>query len=536
MRNILRSGFVSITAIIYLNACSTVPDLEHATGVIGRTNEQGESKNNIFVRDVMERVKCEIAIAFEDKLDFTTKPPHRNMHPEYLWLSNWTVKTDLTLQANEQGGISPSGSYTQYQKSAVLTAAGPTTVPGTTLGTFQQFFSLNATFNAGEQATRTEVLSTTLSLKELDTWRRSKDGTFEKACGPTGQRELLGKLGIGEWIDSSLSPATRKQLLAGTHTTPGLPPKSAPPAFVTAPKFTNIGAAAPASLTDEEKNRLNQLSEDDKRKIRAENSDNATKLLDEIQAAVNSLEDSHRSTLSDLENAATAFNQFSQARDHAAQSQVTYNDKNSTSQTTETLQKVRGYYEKYWESALTARNAVVIDYCGDESTYAEFVGNDNKCTKQSQPESGVWHALETAIKAQKIAESDADHPDSIDDNIVDMRAKRDIAAKAARAGQQATKDADAQNAFLQRLIQQPPSFTPDPPLDSIGHSVQFVVAIGGSVTPSWTLVQWKGPGITAPGASGVMNRTHLLQLAFGQPGSGDQNRIINNNTIFLSQH
>jgi hypothetical protein len=89
------------------------------------------------------------------------------------------------------------------------------------------------------------------------------------ACGPNDKRELLGNLGIGEWIDSSLSPAARKQLLAGTHTPPGQLPKSAPPAIVAAPRFTNAGAAAPASkpLTAEEKDKLDKLTGAEKRKI-----------------------------------------------------------------------------------------------------------------------------------------------------------------------------------------------------------------------------------------------------------------------------
>lgn len=58
---------------------------------------------------------------------------------------------------------------------------------------------------------------------------------------------------------------------------------------------------------------------------------------------------------------------------------------------------------------------------------------------------------------------------------------------------------------------------PDPPIDSELHSVQFVLAYGASVMPSWTMIQWKGPALNGPAASGQGQRTHILQLALGPP-------------------
>ena len=33
----------------------------------------------------------------------------------------------------------------------------------------------------------------------------------------------------------------------------------------------------------------------------------------------------------------------------------------------------------------------------------------------------------------------------------------------------------------------------DPPIESISHQVQFVVALTGDISPNWTLVRFKGP-------------------------------------------
>ena len=62
--------------------------------------------------------------------------------------------------------------------------------------------------------------------------------------------------------------------------------------------------------------------------------------------------------------------------------------------------------------------------------------------------------------------------------------------------------------------------TPDPPIDSIGHLIQFVLAYGAGVSPSWSLIALKGPGLNGPLVSGSVNRTHILQLALGSPSGG----------------
>jgi hypothetical protein len=84
------------------------------------------------------------------------------------------------------------------------------------------------------------------------------------------------------------------------------------------------------------------------------------------------------------------------------------------------------------------------------------------------------------------------------------------------------------------------SYTPDPPIDSILHSIQFVVAYGGSITPSWSLINWKGPGLNAPAASAQGVRTNILNLALG-PRNGatkstpEQARLINNAILLLTR-
>lgn len=57
----------------------------------------------------------------------------------------------------------------------------------------------------------------------------------------------------------------------------------------------------------------------------------------------------------------------------------------------------------------------------------------------------------------------------------------------------------------------------DAPIDSITHTAKFVVTLGASVTPNWTLVKFKGPGLAAPFAAASRTRTNQLDVVLGMP-------------------
>jgi len=78
----------------------------------------------------------------------------------------------------------------------------------------------------------------------------------------------------------------------------------------------------------------------------------------------------------------------------------------------------------------------------------------------------------------------------------------------------------------------------DPPIDSVAHSLSFVVAYGAGISPSWSLIKWKGPagGANTPFLSASGTRTHSLNIALaprsGGPAIGaDALRLINNQVI-----
>ena len=215
----------------FLSGCSVVPQLSEATG---------RADSPIFISDVVTRVKCEIADSFEE-----LRP-----HDEFNWIRDWTAKVDLTLQANNQAGISPSGSYTKFQKNAFNTDAGSTSLTSNTIGSVSQFFTLAAGANVGEQALRTEVVSFTVGVEELHEWRgriaameRAPDFPPERRiCEIANARELEGDLGLREWVRSALMPVYVREpgfgheLWAGDHPSPGTAKGPTPPSAVGLPE------------------------------------------------------------------------------------------------------------------------------------------------------------------------------------------------------------------------------------------------------------------------------------------------------------
>lgn len=495
---------VGLSIACLIVGCSMAPQLEEATGA---------SDSRIFVRDVVSRIKCELAVAFADKL---------NGDPRFRWLTDWTVKADLTLQANQQGALSPSGSYTTFQRSAVNTVAGPTTFPGTTLGTVQQFFTLGANANVGEQAVRTEVVSFSLSLKELDDWRRQAGGEFVDFCQITGRPELLGNLGLGEWIDASLAPAATRELLAGKHPSPSLGAKPAQPQIVAKP--------GPLSVI-----KIDTFLPIDEKTIR----DEIAKALSDAQKAAYDANNSYSSTQDSRDQAIKNYTE-------AQELQMRY----QTISTPETLKQIG---KKVTDSKRYQDDAIAADSCTLRQVCGEDYGDCKKFDPLERHPSGRKSCQMDSIKCREVDKPETNsgavqmyvcvqeaHTLSMDATGSALADLLTHAADAARRARLYADNAKLLATYAQQLAAKGVSTPPDPPIDSIGHSVQFVVAYGAGIAPSWTLIAWKGPALNGPVLSASGTRTHLLQLALGAPtapakGSAEQNRIIQNQTILLTR-
>ena len=139
----------------------------------------------------------------------------------------------------------------------------------------------------------------------------------------------------------------------------------------------------------------------------------------------------------------------------------------------------------------------------------------------------VEHAREARRELEDIGRQADDArrrgPDAIFSGETVDRANELTAATKLFAEDAATKERKAK-----RVADGIVSFKPNPPIDGLLHSVEFIVTYGGSVSPTWTLLLWKGPG-TLPGLSAQGVRTNSLNIALG-PAS-EQTRLITNQLI-----
>jgi hypothetical protein len=70
---------------------------------------------------------------------------------------------------------------------------------------------------------------------------------------------------------------------------------------------------------------------------------------------------------------------------------------------------------------------------------------------------------------------------------------------------------------------------PDPPIDALSHSLNFIVTAGAGISPNWNLVNWKGPGTAGTLASVSAIRTHTLNIALGSPNApAEVTRVLDN--------
>ena len=487
--------------------------------------------------DVTVRIKCDLADAFASR----TRGPS--------WLSDWTVKADLTLQANEQGGISPSGSYTKYQRSAVNAAAGSTTSPGTALGTVQQFFTLSLAANAGEQAVRTEVLSFSVSLNELGAWRRDR-GLL--SCDAPQRQELLGNLGIREWVDAALSPVERGVLLAGKHPAPNAGNKPSQPAIVAKPASIPTASALVLyqSTSGTEKIEMDKLlgpelaaqvagmkspaglSADTGRKV----VEAVTKVLPpprpSVATATRDSLDADAELVSVNGNIETVHALVADLSGKLARARLTTASYSpvSTTETVSRLRLVRSRIATDLALAEHVQACLVQQLCGEAyGSCSGFHDLDGVGGKDSRRGSATCVAdVPTCPGPEDVGVTGVLRERAC------VKAGIGDADIAARLAQSYAATARSLTDFIQKSVADAVVETPDPPLDGLGHSVQFVVAYGASVTPNWTLIDLKLPGMNAPAVAISANRTHLLQLALGPTTAvvpTEQNRIITNQNL-----
>ena len=183
---------------VFVAGCSWTPSLEETTGT---------SDPPIFIGEVVQRVKCE--------LNDTARSLRTNR--KAAWASNWAAKVNLTLTVANTGALTPSvqtikvlpNAYYQGVSAATAKALGVVSTPEKVL----QKFAFGANLTLQEVATRTELI--VFSVRFSDLIDNPSEAEL-KDCDKITGRELRGGLGLQQWVDSAFSPLEKGQLLSGS--------------------------------------------------------------------------------------------------------------------------------------------------------------------------------------------------------------------------------------------------------------------------------------------------------------------------------
>ncbi|MGA7326095.1 MAG: hypothetical protein WBX25_16820 [Rhodomicrobium sp.] len=163
----------------------------------------------VFIRDVIDRVKCEVYDAAE------SVGAYRNLE----WASDWTAKTVLTLTIVNTDGLTPNVALVDPLKSALYVALTPQAQAqlkaSNALNAVQQKFTAGFSATLSESATRTETITFTLPFGSLINSKRAL-ARHVQDCDKT-TAGIRGGLGLQEWIRSAFSPLPNGELLSNAR-------------------------------------------------------------------------------------------------------------------------------------------------------------------------------------------------------------------------------------------------------------------------------------------------------------------------------
>jgi hypothetical protein len=514
-------SFLPAAAVLLLGACST-PPLELATGA---------ADSNIYVGDIVQRVKCEISDAFIDKVS----------DDRFLWLRRWTVTTDLTLQATTSGAISASATRTDTFHSAVNSAAGPTTFPGSNLGTIMQNFTFGLSGNAGESALRSDLVSFTVAIDELLQWRHDLDEK-ERAlhvppekmtCNPGGRRELVGKLGLKEWVDAALDPVAEKYLSAGDHPSPVSRGPSKTPSGKGGMRGSGKGGPAltsrgleevtPAEAAFTQYQRYASLQAAQKIFASASNACEAvssemtalSQKIGEAKAKITQMageEHSYGASMSPI----YVRDYGKAAKAATAAIDLANSDKAALASDCAAI-------------TLTVQNTTAVLNKQVAKEYEALTNLTQGLASDSQ-QSAAYEDMKAGYRP-----SDREIWDKV--HAINPQFADDLTTVTEKLSQAAAIHKD-----LPRIEQQLNFICgaplPEPPITAISHEVQFEIDYGAGFNPTWSLAVWKGPGLSGNLLSVNGSRLNLLQIAIGPRGEPaligeEQKRILDHQTLLL---
>jgi hypothetical protein len=502
-----------------LGGCTVLPELEKATG-------------GVPVRDIVLRVKCELSDAFLTDDGRWLIDTDRG---KFRWLKYWTAQIDLSLQVVNSTTFAPGGSFNAQLHNDYAFGAGPSSVstsgvPGTTIAAIPQSYAIAVGASLGGQAQRTETISFALALQELMAWRTNP--VTGKICDLPDGAGLRGSLGLKPWIAEALSPVAREgepelpeYLWAGIHPKP----------TTTSPTPQKGTDVPPAPKTTSMTTDLKSLSEV------------KPCTIEDLQAKISkvNLDPNFKQFMTTATSAMTS----AAAADNNAQSAIS-----SSQKTIRDLgQAIADYKKKNGVLIPVIDRSIRREVNAVAGALAKFYGGSLDLQSAVQAAADKVHkALERVDQLSKSVQTINDKTNAATDVYNAYLKKPDDASLQAACRQMddtlkllAEAPANARNAqFYAELASKNEGVvtsnqrqltdyakvatdyisklpTIDPPMGTIGQSVQFVLNYGGNFSPTWTLVAFHGP--TGPLLSGTRTRTHMLNISLGPAAPGSFN-------------
>jgi hypothetical protein len=474
-----------------LGACGSLPALDEATG-------------GIPVYDIVLRTKCELSGAFEDD-DGNWLP---DTYKKFAWLQNWTAQTDLTLQVLDQATLAPGATLTQPLHNAYPTHVGPSSIStsgalGTTISGVSQSFAVAAGVSLNGQAQRTETLSFVFSVRELRDWRARTD--TRELCAVSDNMDLRGRLGLREWFRQAVSPVVSQDelLYAGYHPKPATAASTAAkggPTQTTKPEETK--ALKEPECTDDALSQLRKQLD-----AAQKNLDEANQVAKDVKASFSSASSNEDAELQALDKAKKAIDadraQYEAVLDPAVRKKVDENAGNVT---------LAGKFAHDAQKNIADADAKLKAL----AKVKDLVTKTRSAIDAAKPPNCDFTGLQNKVNEAVAAAGDA----LFNVNTVTT----DIAA-ANENIKSMKKYIDTATEFTSKAI--------DPPIATIGQSVQFILVYGGNITPTWSFVRFKGPNSPLLSATGT--RTHTLNITLGpvNPTTNAPNADVKQNQFYL---
>jgi hypothetical protein len=498
-------------------ACSWTPSLEETTG---------NSQPPIFMQDVVSRVKCEIYDAAR----------YLRTQPAAAWADNWTAKVNLTLTVANTGALTPSVQAIQMLPNAYFSGVSAATAKqlgvSSTPTAVAQKFTFGASATLSEAATRTELIVFSVAFSDLLT---NPSATELKDCDKIAGNELRGGLGLRDWVQSAFSPVGNGQLLAGTAPKSIKDPTKLTQTLCTSARYfkqqgiTGCSGDVASELASrwEAAKALNDpcvykalLGEIGAKIVPGTHDAALTKLTDGVKHEITLLHgrdnkpklsctdwDKIFATLKLPDNVATAKNQILLGTDNKQGQHIDGYVPIAKSHYTTSIQK----YEKVLRGAQTIANL--------HTALDQLAGIEKIFSNTQYDFAERFVSALTTPPTSTCGPVAPDKPEYFDP-ASECQTGYDTLIEAALFLiniKSLTESAKELSSYVT-------SFTPTKPIDSLTHTVMFLVTYSAGIQPQWTLIQVAGPLTQLANMQGV--RTHTLVIALG-PETENSSNITN---------